>query len=298
MKTFPQKRVELATGVTLNVAVDGPEDGEPIIFLHGFPESHRTWRHQIEALSDRYYCIAPDQRGFARSDKPEGAENYAPEKTIADVFALADALGIGDFTLAGHDWGGAIAWGAAITGGARVRRLIIANAPHPFLFQKALIESRDQRVASQYVRAFRDTSNDPFIEEHGLAAFLAKTLDWSRSPAMPDEERDVYFRDWAEPGAPIAMLNWYRGSKIEVPLPDEEVERPAFLDQPFPKLEMPVLVVWGTEDLALLTGQLEGLGELISDLTLKKIEAGHFVTWEAPVAVNAAIEEFLAARPV
>ncbi|MBC2779009.1 alpha/beta fold hydrolase [Parasphingopyxis marina] len=298
MTAFEQQRIALATGVTLNVATAGPKDGEPIIFLHGFPESHRTWRNQIEALSGRYYCIAPDQRGFAKSDKPEGVENYAPDRIIGDLAALADALGIGSFSLAGHDWGGAIAWGGALTLSGRVDRLIIANAPHPFIFQRTLVESRDQRVASQYMRAFRDPSHDPFIHEHGLAAFLAKTLDWNRSPGMSDAERNIYFEDWAREGAPIAMLNWYRAAQIVVPEPDEEIERPTFLDAPFPPLTMPVLIVWGTGDTALLPCQLEGLGEVVEDLTLVEVDAGHFVPWEAPGPVNAAIEDFLAAKPI
>jgi pimeloyl-ACP methyl ester carboxylesterase len=297
MTQFDQRKITLSTGVTLNVATAGPGDGEAIFFLHGFPESHRTWRHQIAALSDRYFCVAPDQRGFAKSEKPDGVENYEPQKMIGDVIALADALEIDDFTLAGHDWGGAIAWGTAIGHPDRVKRLIIANAPHPLLFQKALIEDRDQRLASAYVREFRNPEHDAFVKEHGLAAFLMKTLDWARAPGLEDEERDIMLADWARPGAAIAMLNWYRGSVIAVPEADEEVERPAFLDTPFPRVAMPVLVTWGMDDLALLPGQVEGLGDIVDDLTLVKIDAGHFVPWEAPDAVNAAIDEWLAKTP-
>jgi len=149
-------------------------------------------------------------------------------------------------------------------------------------------------MASQYMRAFRDTSHDAFIAEHGLAAFLAKILKWNKAPALADEERAAYFRDWAEPGAPTAMLNWYRAARIEVPAPEDKVERPAVLDAPFPMLRMPVLVMWGMEDTALLPGQIEGLDEMIEDLTLVRVEgAGHFVTWEAPEVVTGAIESFL-----
>ena len=294
MKDFPQSRIALSTGVTLNVASAGPKDGDPIIFLHGFPESHRTWRYQFDALSAKHYCLAPDQRGFAKSDKPEGVEHYRPQKMIADVIALADACDIDTFTLAGHDWGGAIAWGTALGHPDRVKRLVIANAPHPLIFQKALIEDRDQRAASAYVREFRKPEHDAFVEKHGLPAFLKKTMNWQRSPALEDKERDIMLEDWARPGAAIAMLNWYRGSPMIVPAADEAVERPAFLDAPFPRLEMPVLVTWGMQDHALLPGQIEGLDEIIGDLTLVKIDAGHFVPWEAPDAVTTAIEGWLA----
>lgn len=297
MIEFDQQAVALSTGVTLNVATVGPRDGEPIVFLHGFPESHRTWRHQIAALSDRHFCIAPDQRGFGKSDKPQEVERYTTDKLIADIFALADAFDIDRFTLAGHDWGGAIAWGAALGRPDRVARLIIANAPHPFLFRKALIEDPEQRAASQYMRAFRDTANDPFIAEHGLAAFLARTLEWNRSPALEQEELAIYMRDWAEPGAPIAMLNWYRAAQIEVPAPDEEVPPPASDESP--PIRVPTLVIWAMDDKALLPGQLRGLDRYVPDLTLVEVpDTGHFVTWEAPDAVNAAFEDFLAAKPI
>ena len=84
-------------------------------------------------LAEDYCVVAPDQRGFARSSKPPEVSDYAPDKTVGDLIALADALGIGRFTLVGHDWGGAIAWMAALTRPDRVERLIIINAPHPYV---------------------------------------------------------------------------------------------------------------------------------------------------------------------
>ena len=94
------------------------------------------------------------------------------------------------------------------------------------------------------------------------------------------------------------MLNWYRGSPVTVPQADKEVEHPAFLNAPFPRMAMPVLVTWGMDDQALLPGQIEGLDAIIDNLTLLKIDAGHFVLWDAPDAVNAAIEDWLAKKPL
>ena len=133
-------RVTLANGIELDVIDTGPRNAPVLMFLHGFPESHRTWRHQIAHFSDRYRCIAPDQRGYRGSSKPEGAENYTPDKLIGDVFLLAHALGVDQFTVLGHDWGGAIAWGVALMGqGIRVKRAVIANAPHPGDFPEAAL---------------------------------------------------------------------------------------------------------------------------------------------------------------
>ena len=100
-----QRRVALSTGVELDMWTAGDPASPPVIFLHGFPESHRTWAHQIKGLSDRFYCIAPDQRGYARSSKPAEVSDYRISKLVADVFALADALHIDRFTIAAHDWG-------------------------------------------------------------------------------------------------------------------------------------------------------------------------------------------------
>ena len=93
MPDVETRRIALSTGVSLNVATAGDPSAEPILFLHGFPESHRTWRHQLRDLAEDHYVIAPDQRGFAASDKPAEVEAYAADRIVEDVMALADALG-------------------------------------------------------------------------------------------------------------------------------------------------------------------------------------------------------------
>ncbi len=296
MTELTYTQVPLATGVTLNVASAGPEDGEPMILLHGFPESHRTWRHQIEGLSDRYRVHAPDQRGFAGSDKPEGVENYETDRIVADVMALADSLGLEDFTLAGHDWGGAVAWTAALTHPRRVKRLIIVNAPHPLVFQKSLIDDPAQREASQYISFFRSPDAEAAITGMGLENFLDRVmLSHADKARLPAEERQHYLDDWSQPGALTTMLNWYRASKMTVPAPGEEARAPLWTHAPFPKLKMPTLVVWGLKDTALLPVQLDGLHELIEDLRLvTSPSAGHFITWEEPETVTSAIRDFMA----
>ena len=290
------QRVPLATGVTLNVASAGPEDGEPIIFLHGFPESHRTWRHQLAGLADRYRLYAPDQRGFAASDKPRGVENYETDKIVADLFALADALGLDRFTLAGHDWGGAAAWMAALSHPARLKRLVIVNAPHPLIFQKSLIEDAEQREASQYIRFFRSPLAEAAITAMGPEGFLERVLlSHADGTKLTAEERQHYIDDWSQPGVLTTMLDWYRASKIVVPEPGEEATAPLWTHAPFPKLEMPVLVVWGLGDSALLPVQLDGLHERVEDLRLvTSPSAGHFITWEEPGTVTGAIRDFMA----
>ena len=98
------RRVPLSTGVTLNVALAGDLARPAVILLHGFPESHRTWREIAPRLEDDFYLVMPDQRGFAASDRPPEVEAYETDRLVDDIFALADALNLERFALVGHDW--------------------------------------------------------------------------------------------------------------------------------------------------------------------------------------------------
>lgn len=293
-----QVRVKLASGIELDVLDLGPRDAPVLIFLHGFPDSHRTWRHQIAHLSGHYRCIAPDQRGYRGSSKPAGVENYTPDKLIGDVFQLADALGVGPFTAVGHDWGGAIAWGVAIMGqlNGRVTRAVVMNAPHPVIFPKLLYTNRQQRQASQYFRVFRDPASDELVAQFGLGGVLLKAFgEVPENPKMDPAERAALMEDYANREASIAMLNWYRASPMEVLDMDAPYALPAGWQPPaLPKLTIPTLVVWAMEDMALPAANLDGLDEVIENLTLVQVPGcGHFVQWEAPEQVNAALDAFL-----
>ena len=116
----------------------------------------------------------PTSGGSAASDRPQEVEAYASDGLVADIFALADALGLERFALVGHDWGGAIAWNAALRGDPRLTRLAIVNAPHPLIFQKSLIEDADQREASQYITAFRQPGFEQAVEAMGYRRLLSE----------------------------------------------------------------------------------------------------------------------------
>jgi pimeloyl-ACP methyl ester carboxylesterase len=292
-----QTRVTLANGIELDVVDEGPRDAPVLIFLHGFPESHRTWRHQVAHFSKNFRCIAPDQRGYRGSSKPPEVSDYTPDKLVGDIFLLADALGVERFTVIGHDWGGAIAWGVALMGqmNGRVTRAVVANAPHPAIFQRLLYTNPVQREASQYMRGFRDPANDALVREHGLGGILLQEIRWDAPDKMEPAERAQLLEDWQDRDAAFAMLNWYRASPIDIPAPDAPYELPeGWTPPPLPPLTIPTLVIWALDDLALPPENLEGLDEVVKDLTVVEVpDCGHFVPWEAPDAVNAAMEEFL-----
>jgi len=292
------RRVPLSSGVTLNVALAGDPANLAVILLHGFPESHRTWREIAPRLHDQHFLVMPDQRGFAGSDRPPEVEAYETDRLVDDIFALADALNLERFALVGHDWGGAIAWPAALRNDPRLTRLAIINAPHPLIMQQSLIEDSEQRAASQYINAFRDPGFERAVEAMGFATFFDKSfskhVELSR---IPEEEKRQYLADWSQPGALCAMLNWYRASRLVVPPPGMTVPLPGWVLKPFPKVQVPTLVIWGMRDAALLPVQLDGLDELVEDLAIVRLpNAGHFAPWEAPAEVAAALAPFLAEK--
>ena len=292
------RRIELSTGVTLNVALAGDRGNSAVILLHGFPESHRTWREIAPRLEDNFFLVMPDQRGFGGSDLPQHMDDYKTDILVGDVFALADALGIEEFAVVGHDWGGAISWAVALRGDPRVTRLAIVNSPHPVIFQKSLIESADQRAASQYMNAFRAPGFEKIVATKGYDWFFdttfARHVDVN---IIPESEKRQYIADWSQPGAFNAMLNWYRASRVIVPPAGINVPLPDWLLRAFPNVKIPTLVVWGMKDPALLPLQLEGLDELVDDLTIVRLpDIGHFAPWEASEEVAKSLKPFLAGQ--
>ena len=110
------------------------------------------------------------------------------------------------------------------------------------------------------------------------------------------EERRIYIDQWSRPGALTAMFNWYRSSQVVVPAVGEDAAMPAWVARGVPKLHIPVRIVWGLEDKALLPIQLEGIGEVADDVEVFPLKGvGHFAPWEAPDEVVAALAPFLAA---
>ena len=152
----------------------------------------------------------------------------------------------------------------------------------------------DQRASSQYIRDFRDPANDALIGEHGLTGLMLKAVKWDKPSSMEPEERDALLKDWQDRDAAFGMINWYRAAGLVVPAMDEVIDMPDFAVGDFPKLMIPTLVIWAMDDLALPSSNLEGIEELVPGVKIVQVaDCGHFVPWEAPSAVNAAMAEFL-----
>ena len=217
----------------------GPEDGDPVIMLHGFPETSYAFRHQLEALARAgYRAVAPDQRGYSADARPSDVADYAMGSLVGDVAGIADALDFDSFHLVGHDWGAAVAWVFAASFPERVRTLTVLSTPHPGAFDAALSSSRDQQQRSAYFDVFR--ANDAaqrFLAND--AAYLREVLD-----EVADKEAiRVYVNALRSPEAMGAALNWYRAMNLGSSSSNTTVTSTIPLE-----ITVPTLYVWGTDD--------------------------------------------------
>ena len=281
-------------GVTLRYAEMGRPDAPLILMLHGFPEYWAAWRPVMERLAERYHLVAPDQRGYNLSSKPEGIENYRAKHLVGDIATLADALSPDrPFALAGHDWGASVAYAYAFSHPGRLTHLVIANGVHPACFQRAIFEDADQRSASQYINYLRSAKAEEGLSEDNYRRLMRMLSGFSNIGWMDEAEADAYRAAWSQPGALTAMLNWYRASQIEVP--EEGAPAPAgrsVLDLPPEAMTVsaPHLLLWGEDDTALRPSCLEGLDRYAPQLTVKKVAGtGHWILHEKPDEVAEAI---------
>jgi pimeloyl-ACP methyl ester carboxylesterase len=245
-------------GIRLHTALAGPEDGEPVILLHGFPEAWFGWETQIDAMAAAgFRVIAPDQRGYNLSDKPKGVASYCMHTLAADIVGLADSLGFERFCFAGHDFGAMVGWHMGMQYPERLRRLAIANVPHPVVMRSYIRKHPSQMSKSWYALFFQL----PALPERIVRAGNWRMLMSAMPVGLSEDERDRYREAWAQPGAMTGMINWYR-SMLRHP--------PKLTGSP--RISVPTLVVWGKQDPHLSYG--------MASLSVDLCEYGRLVTFE------------------
>jgi len=279
--------------VTLHYAHAG--SGEPILFLHGFPDFWYSWRHQLTALADRCHAVALDQRGYNLSSKPPDVDDYQIAKLVGDIRAFAGHMGWDKFNLVGHDWGGVVAWAFAIAAPDLLKKLVILNAPHPGTFQRALGQSTEQKAASQYIRMLRAPNAEELLSTAGFEPFFERVFGEAlRAGHVTEADKAAYIEAWSQPGALTGSLNWYRASPIRVSEPGETDEAPPAPDPSACAVRVPTLVIWGEQDTALRPVLLEGLEDFVADLKLVRIpDASHWVNHEKTAEVTDLIRDFV-----
>ena len=271
----------MSDGVVLNVETGGDPKDRLVVLLHGFPQSSRAWLRELDRLVKRgFYVVAPDMRGYGKSEKPSAVSAYKGTRLALDIKEIILGLGKERALVASHDWGAVVAWLVAAFHPEVVEKLIIMNGPHPDRIKKLLKTDQDQRKRSWYIFFFQL----PLLPE--LFMRNEKTMPKVLRGATPNafSEEDIsYYRDAARaPGAARGMINYYRASA-------------RYGSPRLPKVTAPTLVLWGEQDVALSPKLLDGLDKLVDDLEIRMLPtASHWVMEDAPEEAHAAIAAFFA----
>jgi pimeloyl-ACP methyl ester carboxylesterase len=219
-------------GYVFDVLAAGCEGGEPVIALHGFPQTADAWRAQLRSLPlAGYRVVAVNQRGYSAGARPRSVDAYHVRHLADDVEGVADAFDLPTFHLVGHDWGGIVAWWLAARRPGRLRTVTSLSTPHPSAFAAA-IAGWDQRWRSSYMGLFRSRLGDRLLPGPKLAGLRMLF----RSSALPPARQEPYLAAAArDPDYVRAGLNWYRANTLGT-----EVR--------LPPIEVPTLFVWGSDD--------------------------------------------------
>jgi pimeloyl-ACP methyl ester carboxylesterase len=265
-----------SNGVKIHYASIG--SGPLVVMIHGFPDYWYTWRKQMDGLSDRFQVVAIDQRGYNLSDKPAGVANYDMRLLVGDVVAVIRHLGQQKAIIVGHDWGGAVSWQLAMNAPQYVDKLIILNLPHPRGLSRELAHNPEQQKNSAYARRFQTEGAEKTLTAEGLAG-------WVKDAEAKPKYIEAFTRsDFG------AMLNFYKQNYPKEPYTEDV--------SPIRKVQMPVLMIHGLKDTALLAGALNNTWDYVEkDLTIATVPtAGHFVQADEPEFVTKTIRAWLLNR--
>ena len=244
----------------MKLQYDSEGDGPLVVLLHGFPESRRAWRKQLPALAGAgFRAVAPDLRGYGDSPKPRDVDAYRMTELAGDVAELIESLG-GRCVLVGHDWGALIAWFVAMMRPELVTKLAILNVPHPYAFARELRRSFRQKLRSSY---------QLFFQLPVLPELVWRLFGRSLMRRMSGED---YTWTSLRP-----LFNYYRALRRT-----RGQLRPLMR-----RIDVPVLLIWGSEQSIFIPETLTGLEDWVPDLRIESIPgARHFVQHDAPERVS------------
>ncbi len=311
-------RTVKTNGIHLHIAEAGK--GPLVLLLHGWPESWYSWRHQLKALADAgYHAVAPDVRGYGRSDKPQAIEAYSMKNMLADYIGLLDALGEKTAVVVGHDWGAPMAWNSAALYPDRYRAVVGMSVPYlgrsPMpptkLFKSTFGETwfyvlyfqepgvaeaefeadipRTMRTILTGIPGF-DPAADAVQTKKKGDKFLTGLDTPSKLPAWLTEDDLAYFVKEFESSGFRGGLNRYRNMDRDW----EELPELATV-----KIEQPALFITGEKDPVRAFGPADAMKSWVPNLKDMLVipDAGHWVQQERAAEVNAALLAFLKDLP-
>ncbi len=303
-------------GIRMHVVEAG--EGFPVVMCHGFPEMWYSWRHQIRALAAAgFRAIAPDQRGYGETDRPEAIEAYSQKQIVGDVIGMLDAMGIAKCVIVGHDWGGMTAWTAAQTHPERIERVVGVNTPfiprppirptdamraiaaggfHYMLYfqEPGVAEKELERDVRRSLRGFYQDpvamnpdemrKSPPGVFGPSGGGILDRLPDSPHGKFLSDEDFEVFVKAFEKTGF-RGGLNWYRNI-------DRNWEDSADVPQ---RVEPAALMITAELDVVLRPEMAQGMETWVPNLkkTVLIKGSGHWTQQEKPEEVNRALIEFL-----
>ncbi|HEY7976913.1 MAG TPA: alpha/beta hydrolase [Rhizomicrobium sp.] len=319
MLDMPTPKMVKTNGIDMAVYEAGPKDGVPVVFCHGFPELAFSWRYQIKALAEAgFHVLAPDQRGYGLTSRPEKIEDYDMKHLTGDLAGMLDAFGIDKAVFAGHDWGGMVVWQMAIYQPERVSGVIGVNTPFlprppvdPIMAMRAMYGENmyivffqkpgvaDALLAKDTGKAFRFfmRKGGPTAAEYAKLPQEQRNLElvhalqsdeslWPGELVMPKEELQ-FFIDTFEKTGFTGGINWYRNftrNWVESGTMEQRVH-------------VPGLMIMAEDDVVLSPAMAEGMERFVPDLEKVLIKkCGHWTQQEHPEETSAAMIAWLKKR--
>jgi pimeloyl-ACP methyl ester carboxylesterase len=268
-------------GIRLHYVTQG--EGSLMLMLHGFPEFWYSWRHQIPEFAKDHQVVALDLRGYNDSDKPQAQSAYVMAEFVQDVKGVIQGLGYDRAILVGHDWGGAIAWNFAYAYPDLVEKLIILNLPHPAKFAEGL-RTPQQLLRSWYMGLFQIPLLPEFLiqlDDFRLLELILKGMAINKN-IFTDADIAAYKNAFAKAGSLTAALNYYRN-----------LLQQAILETSWTVLNVPTLMIWAEQDIALGKELTYGTEQYVRDFRIHYIpNCSHWVQQEQPQLVNQYMREF------
>jgi pimeloyl-ACP methyl ester carboxylesterase len=322
MIEMPKLEFAPTNGIRMGYYDAGPKtDAPPMVLCHGWPEMAFSWRHQIKALSEAgIRVIAPDQRGYGATDRPEPVEAYDMEHLTSDLVGLLDHLKIDKAIFVGHDWGGFVVWQMPLRHLDRVAGVVGVNTPHWDRAPADPIELFKKRFGdSMYIVQFQDPAREPdrifgsrveqtfdaFMRkprkavepgDKGVGGIGGSTANLAfpqmvaaydakhdpRTPILSPEEKKVFVDTFTRTGF-TGGINWYRNFT-------RNWQRSAGLDH---HVKVPALMIMAENDAVLPPSAADGMEKLVPDLEKYLVrDSGHWTQQEQPEEVSAKLIEW------
>lgn len=272
---------------TFNVRIYGNRNKAPLFLIHGWPQTSYCWHHTIPFLKD-FYVIAPDLRGMGDSNRELDIKAYAKDEMSEDIFAIADEMGIDQFFLGGHDWGGAIVQEMAFLHPERIKKLIIINMViinNPIGQAKAKEIQIGQMFRSSWYQFLMSIKDFPEALLEGKEEIWVRFFSRGITNPIPEAAIQEYIRCYKIPNSIKTAANIYRQ------IPRDTVRwTKNYLGK---TMEVPTCIIHGILDPVIFKEYVEGVEDYFTQVEVQRIKAGHFIVDEQPEKVGKAITTYL-----